>query len=103
MHDNKFKSDIVPKLLKCGHEYKIFQEVFPEEITPKLNLEINFSNTNWMAANGHPLPPNWAIYSPRFAISTNEHCKRYFTLLMMDLDHPNEKKQYYEEWCHWLV
>jgi len=103
MHYNKFKTDIVPKMIKVGHDLKIFKEVFPEEIMPNLNLEINFNNTNWMAAYGHPLPPNWALYSPRFAISTNENRKRYFTLVMMDLDCPNQKKQCYEEWCHWLV
>lgn len=103
MHYNRFKADVVPKLLKFGHQLKIFENVFPEVIHPTINLEINYENTEWLGAYGHPVPPNWALYSPRFSISTNENKLRYFTLLMMDLDYPNEKKQCYDELCHWLV
>ena len=85
MHKNRFNTDIAPKLIKASHHFNIVGDVFPEVIHPNINLELNFKNTNWLGAHGHPVPPNWALYSPRFAISTNENRLRYFTILMMDI------------------
>ena len=85
MHSNRFKTRVAPKLIKSCAQNNIFGDVFPEPIEPKLNLEINFQNTNWLGAYGHPVPPNWALYSPRFAISSNQDKLRYFTLMMTDI------------------
>ncbi|KAJ3108567.1 MFT2-Corn MFT-like protein [Phlyctochytrium planicorne] len=103
----RFESFTVPKLVKAAQTYGLFEDVFPSEIAaakmPKVNVEVNFSNTEWEGCYGHPVPPNWSLYSPKVTLTSPKHNTQYFTLLLADIDRPNIDLRCYEEWCHWLV
>lgn len=73
---------------RIASELKIVGDVFPDPIDPCVNLELNFENTQWLGAHGHSIPPNWALYSPKVTITTNDDRERFFTLLMMDIGMP---------------
>jgi large subunit ribosomal protein L35 len=103
LHHRKWLKESVPLLMKMSQKSKIVGDAFPHPIHPDLHLQLNFSNTNWLGAHGHDIPPNWALYSPSLIIHTHEKKTRHFTLLMTDLDAPNVKEKKYQEWCHWLV
>ena len=85
MNHKRWRTHVVPKLINSTIKSGIVGDVFPDSIDPSVNLEINFSNTKWLGAYGHSIPPNWALYSPSFSITTNDERMRYFTLMMMDI------------------
>lgn len=103
MHDRRWRSFLVPKLLKLEEEHGVIGDALPEAIIPQVNLEVNFQNTNWLCAYGQPVPPVWTLYSPQLTITTGDEKVRHFTVALIDLDRPDPESGSYEEWCHWLV
>ncbi|KAJ3407518.1 MFT2-Corn MFT-like protein [Chytridiales sp. JEL 0842] len=110
----RYETVVLPKLLKAAERHGIFVDGFPgkdvpEVQKPKVNVQVNFQNTEWEGCIGHPVPPNWALYSPEVVITTTDGTSnpdaapKYYTLLLSDLDHPNPDTASYQEWAHWLV
>ncbi|KAI8802487.1 phosphatidylethanolamine-binding protein [Cladochytrium replicatum] len=103
MHEERFRSYVIPQLLEEATETSVIGDGIPNKVVPEVNLEVNFSNTRWLGPTGHATPPNWTLHSPEIVITTNDEKTRYFTLMLVDLDRPNEEQKRYEEWCHWMI
>ncbi|KAJ3176845.1 hypothetical protein HDU87_004777 [Geranomyces variabilis] len=103
MHNQRWRSFLVPRLLKQEIAHGIVGDLLPAAVRPSVNLELNFENTNWLCTYGQPVPPIWTLYSPRLTLTTGDSRTRYFTLALVDVDRPDPDTRSYEEWCHWLV
>ncbi|TPX72285.1 hypothetical protein SpCBS45565_g00701 [Spizellomyces sp. 'palustris'] len=103
MHHRRWRSFLVPQLLKLEEEHRVIGDALPARIAPEVNFEVNFQNTNWLCPYGQPVPPVWTLYSPELIITTGDEKLRHFTIALVDLDRPELETQSYEEWCHWLV
>ncbi|KAJ3284680.1 MFT2-Corn MFT-like protein [Rhizoclosmatium sp. JEL0117] len=107
MKAKRFKTVVLPKLVKLAESHQIYVDAFPgksaEVLRPKVNVEVNFQNTAWEACYGQPIPPNWALYSPKVTINTHSDKPGRYTLVLMDLDRPSLSSNSIQEWCHWLV
>ncbi|KAJ3023187.1 hypothetical protein HKX48_003965 [Thoreauomyces humboldtii] len=103
MHQQRWRSFLVPRLLKLEAEHRVIGDVLPSAHRPTVNLEVNFQNTQWLCAYGQPVPPLWTLYSPQITLTTNDPRTRHFTIAMVDIDRPDPDTKTYEEWCHWLV
>ncbi|KAJ3163466.1 hypothetical protein HDU86_000045 [Geranomyces michiganensis] len=103
MHNERWRSFLVPRLLKQEIAHGIVGDLLPAAVRPTVNLELNFQNTNWLCTYGQPVPPIWTLYSPQITLTTGDPQTRYFTLALVDVDRPDPDTRSYEEWCHWLV
>ncbi|KAI9351441.1 phosphatidylethanolamine-binding protein [Obelidium mucronatum] len=107
MKAKRFNTVVVPKLVKLAEFYQIYVDAFPGKtaqlMKPKVNVEVDFQNTNWEACYGQPVPPNWALYSPKVTINTHSSKPGKYTLVLMDLDRPSLSSNSIQEWCHWLI
>ncbi|KAJ3295697.1 MFT2-Corn MFT-like protein [Blyttiomyces sp. JEL0837] len=107
MKSQRFKTVVLPKLLKLAEKNGLFVDAFPgkvaEVVEPSAILEVNFSNTKWEGLYGHAIPPNWCLYSPTVSITSPTTSPKLYTLLLTDLDRPNLDTQSIEEWAHWLI
>ncbi|KAJ3071543.1 MFT2-Corn MFT-like protein [Podochytrium sp. JEL0797] len=107
MKQKRFNTFVVPKLVKLANTHGLYEDAFPgktpELARPKVNVEVNFENTKWEACYGQPIPPNWALYSPKITINTHSPHPAKYTLALMDLDRPSLSTNSIQEWCHWLV
>ncbi|KAJ3151484.1 hypothetical protein HDU89_001927 [Geranomyces variabilis] len=103
MHNERWRSFLVPRLLKQEVAHGIVGDLLPAAVRPTVNLELNFENTNWLCTYGQPVPPIWTLYSPKLTLTTGDSRTRYFTLALVDVDRPDPDTRSYEEWCHWLV
>ncbi|KAI8824383.1 uncharacterized protein EV422DRAFT_519929 [Fimicolochytrium jonesii] len=103
MHQQRWKSKLVPRLRKSEENWKIIGDVLPKSTTPTVIVQMNFQNTEWLAPIGQPVPPIWTLYSPEVTITTNDDAVRHFTVALVDVDRPDSDTKSYEEWCHWLI
>ncbi|TPX55339.1 hypothetical protein PhCBS80983_g05400 [Powellomyces hirtus] len=106
MHHKRWRSFLIPRLVKHETQHGIIGDVLPSALLPSVNLEVNFQNTDWLCAYGQPVPPVWTLYSPELTLTTG-HAQdaptRHFTIALIDIDRPDPDTKTYEEWCHWLV
>ncbi|KAJ3031175.1 UNVERIFIED_CONTAM: MFT2-Corn MFT-like protein [Siphonaria sp. JEL0065] len=107
MKAKRFSSFVLPKFVKLAEAHNIYEDAFPgktpELLKPKVNVEVDFQNTTWEACYGQPVPPNWALYSPKITINTHSSKPGKYTLVLMDLDRPSLSTNSIQEWCHWLI
>ncbi|KAI8612828.1 phosphatidylethanolamine-binding protein, partial [Chytriomyces sp. MP71] len=107
LKNRRFATVTAPRLAKAADAARIFADAFPGRdpslVRPSLNVELNFENTRWEACAGQPVPPNWALYSPRVTINTHSDIPTKYTLVLMDLDRPSLSTKSIHEWCHWLI
>ncbi|KAJ3356986.1 MFT2-Corn MFT-like protein [Entophlyctis luteolus] len=103
----RFSTVVRKKLVSLADSHYIFRDAFPGKFVdlenPKVNMEVNFQNTNWEGCYGQPVPPNWSLFSPRITINTHSKQPKTYSLLMMDLDRPSLSSESIQEWCHWLI
>ncbi|KAJ3235209.1 MFT2-Corn MFT-like protein [Chytriomyces hyalinus] len=103
----RFETVLTPKIVKLADVHNLFVDAFPGKtrnlLKPAVNLEVNFQNTAWEACYGQPVPPNWALYSPKVTINTHSDKPKKYTLVLMDLDRQSLSSQSIHEWCHWLI
>ncbi|TPX66923.1 hypothetical protein CcCBS67573_g07659 [Chytriomyces confervae] len=103
----RFETVLTPKIVKLADVHNLFVDAFPGKtrnlLKPAVNLEVNFQNTAWEACYGQPVPPNWALFSPKVTINTHSDKPKKYTLVLMDLDRQSLSSQSIHEWCHWLI
>ncbi|KAI8841493.1 hypothetical protein BJ741DRAFT_594366 [Chytriomyces cf. hyalinus JEL632] len=103
----RFETVLTPKIVKLADVHNLFVDAFPGKtrnlLKPAVNLEVNFQNTAWEACYGQPVPPNWALFSPKVTINTHSDKPKRYTLVLMDLDRQSLSSQSIHEWCHWLI
>ncbi|KAI8801583.1 hypothetical protein BJ742DRAFT_779151 [Cladochytrium replicatum] len=84
MHEERFRSYVIPQLLEEATEAGVVGDAILHRIVPEVNLEVNFFKHE-------------TLHSPEIVITTNDESTPSFTLMLVDLDRPNEERKQYEE------
>ncbi|KAI8899217.1 phosphatidylethanolamine-binding protein [Globomyces pollinis-pini] len=102
---NLAKRHCKPSLMNHAEKLKIFDHALPKQnaMAANGNVIINFNNTNWYSAHGHPISPEFTTNNPQVTILSDSPNTTHFSLMMIDLDRPHLPTNSYEQWCHWLI
>ncbi|KAJ1918935.1 mitochondrial 54S ribosomal protein YmL35 [Mycoemilia scoparia] len=84
--------------------------VIPDAIDPKifnipstcLDLTLKGWNEGKPIEPGAIVPPETALELPTMNLTAFHEDVRLYTIIMADLDHPNEETQSYQQQCHWM-
>lgn len=87
----------MPRLLKHAEAMRIIGDAFPTQITPEIQVNLKWPQVtpSWLAAYGHPVPPNWTIYSPEVSlvVTGNVGKEKLYTLMLTDLGKEIERER----------
>ncbi|KDQ54989.1 hypothetical protein JAAARDRAFT_38100 [Jaapia argillacea MUCL 33604] len=95
--------NVVPDLVPSLHPTIDLRVTFPEPPPKSVYLRTRVKRKHQQVEPGTFLLPQQTRKSPSLYVSVFHEDVRYYTLLMVDLDVPDEENQSYQNYLHWMV